>query len=73
MWFFVLVVGFLNIYWIFIGVCCCRGDYVIVIDIDFFKIEYVWYNVVIYGVVDYIEFIVGDFFKIVFNLKVCCV
>lgn len=46
-----------------------RGDHVIAIDIDPLKIEYARHNAAIYGVVDHIEFIVGDFFKIAPNLK----
>jgi tRNA G37 N-methylase Trm5 len=47
-----------------------RGDHVIAVDIDPVKIECARHNAAIYGVADYIEFIVGDFFKIAPNLKV---
>ncbi|KAG0557883.1 hypothetical protein KC19_11G164000 [Ceratodon purpureus] len=46
-----------------------RGDHVIAVDIDPVKIDCARHNAAIYGVADYIEFIVGDFFKIAPNLK----
>lgn len=51
---------------------CVRGDHVIAIDIDPVKIDCARHNAAIYGVADYIEFIVGDFLTIVPNLKVRC-
>ena len=48
----------------------CRGEHVIAIDIDPVKIECAQHNAAIYGVADYIEFIVGDFFKVAPLLKV---
>ena len=46
---------------------------VIAIDIDPTKIELARHNAAVYGVADRIEFIVGDFFKVVPTLQVCCV
>lgn len=43
---------------------------VIVIDIDFVKIVFVCNNVEVYGIVDKIEFICGDFLLLVVCLKV---
>lgn len=43
----------------------------IVIDLDLKKFDLVKYNVVVYGVVDKIDFVKGDFFELVYNLKVC--
>ena len=45
----------------------------IAIDIDPTKIELARHNAAVYGVADRIEFIVGDFFKVVPTLQVCCV
>lgn len=42
----------------------------IVIDIDLVKIIFVCYNVIVYGVEDCIDFIVGDYMKLILCLKV---
>jgi len=44
--------------------------HVIGIDIDSLKIDYARHNAAIYGVVDQIDFIVGDFFLLAPKLKV---
>ena len=43
---------------------------VIAIDIDPTKIELARHNAAVYGVADRIEFIVGDFFKVLPTIKV---
>ncbi|KAL1831786.1 hypothetical protein ACET3Z_001437 [Daucus carota] len=45
------------------------GNHVIAIDIDPFKVALAYNNAVVYGVEDYIEFIVGDFFQLAPSLK----
>lgn len=47
-----------------------RGNHVIAIDIDPLKVALAYNNAVVYGVEDYIEFIVGDFFQLAPSLKV---
>ncbi|KAK1386006.1 Trimethylguanosine synthase [Heracleum sosnowskyi] len=45
------------------------GNHVIAIDIDPLKVALAYNNAVVYGVEDYIEFIVGDFFQLAPSLK----
>lgn len=47
-----------------------RGKYVVAIDIDPNKIGFAYHNASIYGVVDQIDFIQGDFFILSQTLKV---
>lgn len=47
-----------------------RSKCVIAVDIDPKKIDYAYHNANIYGVVDQIDFIVGDFFLLAPTLKV---
>ncbi|KAJ4701744.1 Trimethylguanosine synthase [Melia azedarach] len=46
-----------------------RSKHVIAIDIDPKKIDYAYHNATIYGVVDQIDFIVGNFFTLAPTLK----
>lgn len=47
-----------------------RSKHVIAVDIDPMKIDYAYHNANIYGVVNQIDFIVGDFFLLAPTLKV---
>ena len=49
---------------------CCRGCYVVAVEIDPRKVELAAHNARVYGVEDRIEFIVGDFFRLAPLLKV---
>ena len=50
---------------------CIHAHTVIAIDIDPVKVACAMHNAEIYGVADRIEFIVGDYFHIMPQLKVC--
>lgn len=47
-----------------------RCHHVVAIDVDPHKVELAFNNAKIYGVEDYIDFIVGDFFQLASSLKV---
>ena len=47
-----------------------RCHHVVAIDIDPHKVELAFNNAKIYGVEDYIDFIIGDFFQLASSLKV---
>lgn len=56
---------FYNLYFLL-----CRGYRVIAIDIDPQKVEMALNNAKVYGVENYIDFIVGDFLQLAPSLKV---
>ncbi|XP_039043820.1 uncharacterized protein LOC120183120 isoform X2 [Hibiscus syriacus] len=46
-----------------------RSAHVIAIDIDPKKIDYAYHNAAVYGVIDHIDFVIGDFFTLAPKLK----
>lgn len=62
----------MNICAIFFNHCICsiRSYHVVAIDVDPQKVLMAFNNAKIYGVKDYIDFIVGDFFQLAPHLKV---
>lgn len=47
-----------------------RSKHVVAIDIDLKKIDYACHNATIYGVLDQIDFVLGNFFTLAPTLKV---